>query len=37
MVEVAPGCDVAGNTALAAAGTALDYPCLRAQARPDEG
>ena len=37
VVEVAPACDVAENTALAAAGTALHYLCLRAQARPDEG
>lgn len=30
-------CDVAENTARSAAGIALDYLCLRAQARPDDG
>ena len=37
VVEVAPAYDVAENTALAAAGIALDYLCLLAQARPDTG
>ena len=37
VVEVAPACDGAENTALAAAGIALDYLCLRAQARPGDG
>ena len=37
MVGVAPACDVAENTALAAVGIALDYLCLRAQARHDDG
>ena len=37
VVEVAPACDVAENTPQAAAGTALDYLCLRAQARPGDG
>lgn len=37
VVQVAPACDVAGNTVLAAAGIALDYLCPRARARPDDG
>ena len=37
MAEVAPAGDVVENTALAAAGIALGYLCLRAKARPDDG
>ena len=37
VVEVAPACDAAENTALAVAGIALDYLRLRARARPDDG
>ena len=37
VVEVAPAWDVAENTALAAAGIALDHLCPRARTRPDDG
>ena len=37
VVEVAPACDVAENTALATAGIALGYLCPRAQERPGDG
>ena len=37
VAEVAPACDLAENAALAAGGIALDYLCLRAKGRPDDG